>query len=179
MSRLIFPISYLNCLALLRFANMLQVSNMKIQTIWNAVKKRKLEKIDDKCESDQWASDYNGEREIIEKELHLQSSSIVFQNVTDAKLSTAVQMFLYLSTCSDILQPWLKFYSDLFDKESLDHIILSLNRLLKVDKSPRTNGYKKIAREIMKKITVMFSLKYQEIRNLRTKGKAQCSKLNL
>ena len=79
-----------------------------------------------------------------------------------------------MSTCPDTLQPWLEFYADLLLYGSPDEIILSLNRLLNTDGNDYLEKMevKGIANKVFKRITDVFSLKYQEIQKL-TNGKSE------
>ena len=46
-------------------------------------------------------------------------------------LETAAKMFIYLNTCPGKLKSWFLFYKYLFETESLDKILLTLNRMMK------------------------------------------------
>ena len=65
----------------------------------------------------------------VEQILKIESSENLNDNLTNAELQTAAEMLLYLNMCPDTIKPWLLFYKDLFQTQSPDQIILTLNRL--------------------------------------------------
>ena len=70
----------------------------------------------------------------------------------------AAEMFIYLNTCPD--PAWFKFYRDLFEKQSLEFIILTLRLLKNANKDSQF-----IASTILHRLTSMFSLSYPEIQS--------------
>ena len=101
----------------------------------------------------------------LEEQLQFNSSDKIMDNMTDSQLRLAGKMFTYLNSCSGLLKPWFSFYADLFHKQSLDVIILTLNRILKNENVPNKN-LKDIAKTLFKRISSIFSLKYKEIQNI-------------
>ena len=73
-------------------------------------------------------------------------------------------MFLYLNSCSDQLKPWFLFYTDLFTKKTAEQIILILNRILKVNESPKNKDFKNIGMKLFERSYDLFSLKHKEIK---------------
>ena len=101
----------------------------------------------------------------VEKQLQINSSALIQENMTASKLEVAGKMFIYLNSCSVLLKPWFSFYAELFQKQSLDVIILTLNRILKKENVPNKN-LQDIAKTLFKRVSSIFSLKYQEIQNI-------------
>ena len=100
----------------------------------------------------------------IEGELNISSSKIIFPNWTNAELKSVADMFLYLNSCSDQLKPWFLFYTDLFTKKSAEEIILTLNRILKGNESPKNKDFKNIGMKLFERSYDLFSLKHKEIK---------------
>ena len=65
--------------------------------------------------------------------------------MTNKELKTAAEMFLYLNMCPPTIKPWLVFYKELFQTQSPDQIILTLNRLMKGTKTAQTEHFARIA----------------------------------
>ena len=101
--------------------------------------------------------------EILEKELQIESSELVFENITDANLKAAAEMFLYLNSCSDIIIKWLLLYKDLYQDKSPDQIVLTLNRILKGANTHQNEEFKKIAYRLLKNTAAVFPFNYQQI----------------
>ena len=102
----------------------------------------------------------------IEMELDINSTEAIFENVTKHNLKTIGESFIYLYSCSNPLKNWLNFYEDLFQNQSPDIILLSLNRILKGKKSIQNSHFKTLARKLLNEFTSLLSLKYQEIGHL-------------
>ena len=94
------------------------------------------------------------------------SNSMIFENMTKKTLEIAAKMYFYLNSCSDEIKSWLIFYSDLFKNHQTDHIVLSLNRILRSDYTSRNNKFKSIAEKLFDKTTDLFILKCQLIKNI-------------
>ena len=120
------------------------------------------------CRKNNQQGDYMYENKVIESniravELKLKfvSSDLIFQNITDEKLATAAEMFLYLNSCTFELMSLVQFFNDLFMNQNPDLIILTLNRILKIKESPATKGLIKVVQALFKQVTRLFSRKYQ------------------
>merc|ERR1711994_965625 len=74
-------------------------------------------------------------------------------------------MFFYLNSRSYLLREWFSFYSNLFNKKSAYQIILTLNRILKVDNTSRNLELKTIAAQLFQKTTDLLFLKYRKIKS--------------
>ena len=103
---------------------------------------------------------------MIENQLKMISNSMIFENMTKKTLEIAAKMYFYLNSCSDEIKSWLIFYSDLFKNHQTDHIVLSLNRILRSDYTSRNNKFKSIAEKLFDKTTDLFILKCQLIKNI-------------
>ena len=73
-------------------------------------------------------------------------------NLTKEELQTAGKMFLYLITCPDTIKPWIVFYKYLFQTQSPDKIILTLNRLMKGEKTAFTKIAKTLSQSMKMKM---------------------------
>ena len=67
----------------------------------------------------------------VEEKLQVQSTDMRFKNITAADLNTAAEMIIYMCTiCTDgTNSEWVKFYFNLFQTQSPNEIILTLNRM--------------------------------------------------
>ena len=71
----------------------------------------------------------------VEQILQIESSEQINETLTNEELRHAAEMFLYLTMCPDTIKPWLLFYKDLFQTQSQEQIILTLNRMIKTSKT--------------------------------------------
>ena len=65
----------------------------------------------------------------VEQMLQIKSSEQNNEALKNEELQTAAEKFLYLTMCPNTIKSWLLFYKDLFQTQSPDQIILTLNRL--------------------------------------------------
>ena len=86
-------------------------------------------------------------------------------NLSNANLSIPSEMFLFLVSCSKDLNPWFKFYENIFENQPPDQMVLTLNKILKSTKEKEKDLHD-IAVKIFKKLDEQFSLKYKTIQNL-------------
>ena len=101
----------------------------------------------------------------VERRLKLTSDTTIHRNMTMMLLEKAAEVFLYMNTCPDTVKPWIKFYTDLFQNQPIDTILLTLNRLSK-EFTPLEKDLKDVAMKVFKKATRSLSLKYPEIQSL-------------
>ena len=99
---------------------------MNPEKIWNIIKKVKYEK----------SVDLNNIYEAVasvEQKMEVESSYVIFENMTASNLKIAAEIYLFLSTPSrdDEFLSWIVFYKNLIQTENLNQILLSLNRLMK------------------------------------------------
>ena len=132
--------------------------------VWNALKKIKGQYVSTDCSYGLY-SNVESQVNALEEQLQLRSSDKIMDNITDYQLKLAGKMFIYLNSCSVLLKPWFSFYAELFQKQSLDVIILTLNRILKKENVPNKN-LQDIAKTLFKRVSSIFSLKYHEIQNI-------------
>ena len=89
----------------------------------------------------------------VEKMLEIESSAqIIDTNVTNEILKTAGDMFLYLIMCPDDIKAWLLFYKDLLQTQSPDQILLTINRLMKGQRTLTNQNFQNIAGIVLKRI---------------------------
>ena len=84
-----------------------------------------------------------------------ESSEQINEALTNEDLRTAAEMFVYLTMCPNEIKPWLIFYKDLFQTQSPDQIILTLNRVIKQAK--KNKYFKTLAEILLKRILMMLS----------------------
>ena len=108
----------------------------------------------------------------VEQRLGIDSSDKRYENMTTDILKSAAEMFIYLNACpyTDALllfESQSTFYADLF-KNSVDMVILTLNRLVRAPKNKIDDRFSSSNRagKLLKRITSMLSLKYKDIQNL-------------
>ena len=90
----------------------------------------------------------------------------IFSNMTDSKLNTAAKMYFYTLSCPGTLMPWFKFYSDLFQNKPPNQIVLTLNRILKGEKTAENKSLKNIAEKLFNVIATNSSFKYKDIKRM-------------
>ena len=149
---------------LFRLANIIKQINMNVDDIWKVVKKLKLEtSFNKRCGYDGLYSNKQSQITALEQQLNIEPIELRFDNMTAENLSNAAEIFIYLNTCTDTwFKSWYTFYNDLFQTQSVDKIILTLNRMMKSE-----NLDNKIRDEkLFEKSTTLFSLKYEEIQKL-------------
>ena len=101
----------------------------------------------------------------VEELLKTNFTDKITKNITIDDLKTAADMFFYLNSRSYLLREWFSFYSNLFNKKSAYQIILTLNRILKVDNTSRNLELKTIAAQLFQKTTDLMLLKYRKIKS--------------
>ena len=106
----------------------------------------------------------------VEKYFKINSSEVLFKNMTKENLITAAEMFIYLNTCpfdGDLQRwflSWYNFYIDLFKYRPKDEIILTLSRLMNNRHSISSNV--QIWNEkLFQKSAIILSLKYDALNN--------------
>ena len=88
------------------------------------------------------------------------------KNMTDTILQRAANMFIYMIFCPDDTKAWIFFYTDLFQNQPADKIVLTLNRILKSKASKKRDKFHIIARKLYTKITTFLSFKSKDIQNM-------------
>ena len=78
--------------------------------------------------------------------------------MTAEDLKTAAEMFIYLNMCPEAIKPWIVFYKEIFENESPDQMILTLNRMMKGTRTPQNEFFKQLAETLFKRVTSLFSL---------------------
>ena len=81
----------------------------------------------------------------VERILQIDSSEQINDTLTKEELRHAAEMFVYLIMCPETIKPWLVFYRDLFLTQSLDQIILTLNRMMTGQKTKSNEFFKTLA----------------------------------
>ena len=102
----------------------------------------------------------------VEKLVKLNSSDAKSENMSNILLKKAAKMFIYLNSCFTDLRPWFVFYTNLFDGNNPNMIMLQLNRILKSKNASQNQNLKNIARELFEKTSDMFSLKHRDIKSI-------------
>ena len=154
---------------------------MSVDAIWNAVRKVKV-----KTPFDLYCNKYGlykeglgstnkqGQVEAVEMYLKIDRDTQIRKNMTNKELKTAAEMFIYLNTCTEDngeiegwFKSWFKFYDNLFRSQNSEMIILTLNRMMKINREGRVR-----AKKLFNAVTNTFSLKYQHIHSI-IPGKAK------
>ena len=81
-------------------------------------------------------------------------------------MEVPAMMYLYLNTCPGIYRPWFAFYKNLFETQSPNKIILTLNRLMKGTITPQNKFLKGLAQNIFRRLASLLSLRYEEIQSM-------------
>ena len=101
----------------------------------------------------------------VEEKLKIGSLKSVFKNISREQLRTAHELLIYLiiTKPESTTGMWLEFFRNLFENESANHIILTLNRIMR--KSENKSNYK-INEKLFRKATTLLKLNNQEIQSL-------------
>ena len=91
----------------------------------------------------------------VEQMLQIESSEQINKTLTNENLQSAGEMFLYLVMCPYTVKPWLLFYKELFQTQSPDQIILTLNRVMKGPRTHTNEFYKNLAELFFNRILKM------------------------
>ena len=102
----------------------------------------------------------------VEQNLKINSSDEIYKNITAQELEVPAMMYLYLNTCPGIYRPWFAFYKILFESQSPNKIILTLNRLMKGTITPHNEFLKGLAQNIFQRLASLLSLRYEEIQSM-------------
>ena len=68
----------------------------------------------------------------VEQKLKMEFSEQMIESMTHEELQSAAEMFIYLNICPEPMMPWFRFFKDLFQTQSADQMILTLNRMIKI-----------------------------------------------
>ena len=117
--------------------------------------------------------------EKLEQKLGIKTSDHRYGNVSAEDLKMAADMFMYLNMCpgdwtsSELVEPyqlwfkaWFIFYNDLFKTNSVNKIILTLNRLINNSKDKND---KQRNQKIFERAADVFSLQYKEAQKMLSK----------
>ena len=136
-----------------RFANTLQLNSVSVDNIQNVVKTVKSgTSLDLSCIGDTILAQPLYQVKAVEQMLQIESSEQINDTLTREELRTAGEMFLYLNMCPDEIKPWIVFYKDLFQTQSPDQIILTLNRLIKGSRTHTNEHFKELAEMLLNRI---------------------------
>ena len=160
----------------IRLSNILKVTRLNVKEIWDAVKNVVLKvdwgTIGGGCLNDEirMTQDVNRMVKMVEDEIKIKSSDLILGNMTKEDLEIAAEMFIYLINCPTGYQhtwftSWSAFYNELFESQSLDRIILTINRIMN-SKPMKIEAEKEIAQKLFMKIATFAELKYEGIHRM-------------
>ena len=139
-----------------RLANIF-MNTSDVDKVWNIVKLVKARRSDGKILTKVKA---------VEKKLKIETSKYVFENMSRKHLKTASEMFFYLDVKMEpVTKMWLEFFENLFETESANHIILSLNRLMRKTATGSNSNFI-VIEKLFRKATILLKLKNQEIQSM-------------
>ena len=144
-------------------ANVIALSSLSVDEIWDAVKKIKQgTSIHTDCSEVVATNVMYGlnfilpQVKAVEQILNMVSSELILENITSEDLKNGAEMFIYLNYCPGNLKSWFVFYKDLFQNQSPSQIMLTLNRMMKVATTPRNKFFKNLAHMLLEKTTSYF-----------------------
>ena len=141
---------YLTC----RLANLFKLSGLSPDNAWNWIRKIKIES---SLDSD-YCNDLESQVQSFEYQLKVEPSRVRFENMTEKDLKTAAEMFLFMKICpTDPLKPWFVFYKHLFETQSLEQILLTLNRMMKGIRTPQNKYFLWLAQKLFQKTKTLIS----------------------
>ena len=98
----------------------------------------------------------------VERNLRVDSSEQRLLNVSAECLKTASEMMTYLmNDIPNSEEEWLRFYMYVFETQGPSQILLTLNKMLKIN-----NKEDAITWKLLEKATFLFGLKYEEIQHM-------------
>ena len=154
-------------LSFLRFANL--IKNMKEDDVWPVLRKIKLTipfDINPVYPIMHSGNQIKKNIDAIEDHLNMKSTEDIYVNRTNEDLKPAASMFLYLNCRSYLLRSWFSFFTNLFQDKSPYQIVLTLNKILKVDLTSNNKEFKNIARKLFQKTSNLLSLKHKQIKKM-------------
>ena len=106
----------------------------------------------------------------VEQQLELDSSDVIYQNISAEHLNAAKDIFVYLNACPTPYLYWFRpfkmFYKNLFKTKSPIEILLTLNRFTKTQRAVNDERGIMIQEKLFKRATKLFNLKYEEIQSM-------------
>ena len=156
---------------IIRFVNLVLLTKLDESRIWKMVGRAKSKiNVNTPCGDNGIYPEKIQTSSVHEVEIRLQLSKkdkdkldeALYDVMTYSKLKTASEMFFYLLSCSETMKPWIFFYTDLFQNQSPQKIVLTLNRIMKGKITHQNKNLKDIAEKIFKEVTSTMSLKYTE-----------------
>ena len=99
-------------------------------------------------------------------ESYIYTYDVKFTNLTFENLKNTVEIYLYLNTCSEPLKHWYIFYKNLFETQSTDQIILTLNRMMKVPGSQQNDFSRSLAQRLLQRVASSMTLKFEEVKSM-------------
>ena len=120
--------------------------------------------LDKPCKNGFYAINHYQTMKLLQDALEISSvQKFNLENMTEDEFRVPAALFLKLVICPKNLKPWFIFFRDLFQNESADQIVLSLNRILKNKSTMQTKDLKTIANKLFKRATTLFSLNYTKL----------------
>ena len=102
----------------------------------------------------------------VEQKLKIESSEQTNERLTKEELQASAELFLYLSSWPNLwFRFWSSFYTDFFQTQPADQIILTLNRMTKIN-SPHNRDGKLRAEKLLQRAADLLSLRFEEIQSL-------------
>ena len=158
--------------------NIFYQSSLEVEAIWNVVKEIKLNHFSKSCVSNTGLINKDATKSAVSLfkqklqvkdcgELH-QDCELINTNFTNTNLTKPAEMFFFLVFCSKSLDNWFRFYEHLLRTQSPDHLLLTINKVLKSTKSKgeKSQDIHDIAAKIFEKISSLFSLKFKTMKNI-------------
>ena len=107
----------------------------------------------------------------VEQILNIETSEQINDTLTNEDLKTAARLFIHLNFCPNLwFKFWYSFYTELFQTQSTDQIILTLNRMTKLKgKGTQVKDGNMRAAKLLKRIASKISLRYKDIQRLTKK----------
>ena len=89
--------------------------------------------------------------------MKVESFSVRLDNITAGDLKLAAEILIHFYTCPESLKGWFNFYTNLFQTQSPNKIVLTLNRLLKGD----NKDFESTITKILQKVNDMLEFKFK------------------
>ena len=150
---------------LFRFVNMIALSQLEDETLWNMTKTKRLKYLIENVNEigNSWC--FSSDDRILKEISYLDDLAWNYNlyNFRDEQIESAAKMFIYLNLCPKFMFDWIKLYVDLLQNASPHIIVQTLNRILITSRTRDDKIIRDITKNILLRVTNRWSLKFLAI----------------
>ena len=94
-------------------------------------------------------------------------TSVMINDMKNDDFEIAGKMFIYVNHCPWPMSSWIQFFKDFINKESLDQLVLFLNRIVHTDfAEDHRKNFQKISKKLLDQLSTKLNLKYPLLQKL-------------